>query len=173
MGHSADWFNETVRRDLWPLLHPGLELVGGYAIGVCPPEQRAATIPLPIEEVEKILHELGFIRNNIACLKQTESGEWSAGSWVWRESEHQWLPDRLAEMQLHVTLFENLQDNSHLTTAVKAGARTVAYAHWEDNYWRAPFDHLQSAHLSAEEGRKRFQGMLREEEVAFYLPRWG
>lgn len=159
MGHQRDWFNEQFRRRVWPKLHPLLQRVGGYAIGVTPENQLAAVFEQDIEEVEhQVMHSLGFGRNNIACLKHRETGEWSDGSWVWR-------PDGwLSEMQLHITLYDGIFDGEGMAGQSEV---TTAYAHWEDNYWVSPFDHLDGANFQPREGVRRFQEMLDEAGVDY------
>lgn len=59
----------------------------------------AGTIARSLDETERWLHDIGFVRNPIARLK-TRDGTPEAGSWVYRESP-------LARRQLHLMLFES------------------------------------------------------------------
>lgn len=129
--------------------------VSGYAVGVTPPEQYAATIPQPIEEFEHQMHQMGFCRNNLACLKHRESGQWSSGSWVYREWEGL-LPGRFAKRQLHVTLYTQ-------------GDNTLCYAHDELNPWRHPLKHLDEVEFDPALGVDRLQEMLRSHGVGYVV----
>lgn len=104
--HDLDVLTKA-RQILWPKLSPIVEeLFGGYTTLIVKPDERVGVVPLSVQEVGKILKNLGFGREPVAALKMRSTGHPSAGSWT-KKQEH---------FQIHVTLFdlkEGTEVNAH------------------------------------------------------------
>ncbi|QLG29986.1 hypothetical protein HUG10_20480 (plasmid) [Halorarum halophilum] len=147
-GTSARWWS-PLRRTLWPLLHTTLVRFGGFSLSHVGPEQFAGRITVSSRELDQLFTSLGFRRNPWAALKRRfGTMDVSEGSWVWRDSGRWYIPNWLAPMQLHITVFEN-----------RDGTFDV-YAHWEDNYWVRPRAHLDGTNFDAPTGVRKAQGLL-------------
>lgn len=141
LNSNDDW-QESLRREWYPRLHPYLEPVGGYAVGHVGSEQYVGTLDESEDAIEDELDDRGR-RNPIACLKSLDDGRESEGSWV---ILHEDSPDLVEDgMQLHVTLFDR-EDGEN--------GREV-YAHYEDDWRVSPIDHLRSSNFSSTQGVSR------------------
>lgn len=133
LDEDDDWI-EGFRQYWYPKLHPYLERVGGYGIGTSPDEQYVGYVDVDEEVIEQELVEIGFVRNPIACLKSTEDGRVSEGSWVLLAEDDvgEFIDDGY---QLHVTMFGSGPEDA-------AAAGREFYAHCEPDWRVAPFKHL-------------------------------
>ncbi|SEL16873.1 hypothetical protein SAMN04488691_103153 [Haloferax larsenii] len=140
LDSDDDWI-ETVRRVLYPWLHPYLSLLGGYSVGHVGFDQYVYHFDEDEEAIEDELVAVGGERNPIACLKSLPDGRVSEGSWRFT---HATDPTGLVEpgMQLHLTLFERDDDEP---------GREL-YAHYEDDWMASPSGHLSGARFSPSKG---------------------
>lgn len=145
-GPSADWI-EPLRSTTYPLLHPLLERVGGFALATVGDEQYVGWLPMSVEALEHVLWVNGFKRNPLAALKRREDGAPSAGSWAWR-------PSLFAHRQLHVVLIAD-------------DGGTSIYAHLEPNIYRHPRRHLSTEYVDFVGGANTVRQWL---TVAGYEP---
>ena len=137
---SDDDWQEGLRANLYPLLHPYLKPLGGYAVGETRLNQYVGRFDEDEESIEEELVDAGFRRNPIACFKSLPDGRASEGSWVLLNED---APDHVAPgMQLHVTMFERADGQK---------GREV-YAHYEDDWRSAPVAHLRAKNFSAAAG---------------------
>lgn len=133
-----DWI-ELLRRFLYPLLHPLIDGVGGYAVGEVGHDQFVCATDLDEETLEEAM-EGEARRNPIACFKSLPDGRKSEGSWVLLHSD---VPELVEEgMQLHITLFRR----------EAGGNGREIYAHYEDDWRTRPFDHLNEVNFDEERG---------------------
>ncbi|MFC7199500.1 hypothetical protein [Halospeciosus flavus] len=140
LDSDDDWI-ETVRRVLYPRLHPYLVPFGGYGVGTTTLNQYVAHLDEDEEAIEEELVAAGGERNPIACFKTLPDGRLSEGSWRFT---HATDPTGRVEpgMQLHITLFE--RDDG-------LPGREV-YAHYEDDWMADASGHLKGANFSASKG---------------------
>ena len=137
---SDDDWQEGLRANLYPLLHPYLKPFGGYAVGETRPNQYVGMFDEDEESIEGGLVDLGFRRNPIACFKSLPNGRASEGSWVLLNED---APDHVAQgMQLHVTMLERADGQKG----------REFYAHYEDDWRSAPVAHLRAKNFSAAAG---------------------
>jgi len=156
-GADDAWWQE-VRRRWWPVLHNPLKSFGGFALSGVGGRAYVGVVKMSEDDLEATLERIGFVRNPWAALKTRLDGQdVSEGSWVYRKSDVWYRPDDLAPMQLHVTVFERAD-----------GIGYDLYAHWEDNYWVSPFDHLDGANLSAPRGVEMMHERLDENRVSYF-----
>lgn len=154
MGHKHDYW-EGIRRwfitklgVLVQLLHDlfGVDL---YVQSETHNNRFVGRVPMPEEEFEEVLHDLGFERNPLASLKSLRSGEVEEGSWRKVGFEE-------SEMQLHLVLYDGEPMRSG-----DAGY-TYLYAHWEYRWDIHPWKHYRGHDLNGPEGVRRMKKMLDE-----------
>ncbi|WP_254544319.1 hypothetical protein [Halomarina pelagica] len=109
---DARWPERLHRRWFPALTSPVRRWLPGTAAREVSEDEYALTLPLPPGEVERGLHERGFVRHPLSRVKTREGVE-SVGSWVR-------LDRLLARRMLHVMLF-----------AGEDGETTHVYAHEE------------------------------------------
>lgn len=140
--HANQNFWEPVRKYVWPRIHGLLTTIGGYSVGQVSNDQYVGTIPHTEKQVEETLsHRIGFTWNPVAALKR-EDGEWSEGSWVFRDADDmvfwdgkaKYKHDFLTDKQLHVTLFDG-EDGIDV------------YAHFEYSWITHPVKHLNTVDM--------------------------
>lgn len=137
---SDDDWQEGLRANLYPLLHPYLKLFGGYAVGETRLNQYVGKFDEDEESIEVEMVDAGFRRNPIACFKSLPDGRASEGSWVLLPEN---APDHVAPgMQLHVTMFKRADGQKG----------REFYAHYEDDWRSAPVAHLRAKNFSAAAG---------------------
>lgn len=153
LGSDDDWI-ETVRRSLYPKLHPVLvnSPIPGYGVGFVGEKQYVATLTEITEEpFEKELGELGFRRNVLSCFKTNHKDEKSEGSWVLLSQDDP--NDRLADdRQLHITLFNH---------PIRDGLDV--YAHEEYDWRVKPFAHLREKDFAPVKGANYARELLDEQ----------
>ncbi|GAB3413913.1 hypothetical protein GCM10027435_08410 [Haloparvum alkalitolerans] len=153
MTHELE-FAERARQAVAGLLHAPLSLVGLYAERATPRDQYACTLAMPHEEVEALLHRLGFVRNLLSSLKYrayATDPEVTEASWAWYPEGALW-----SDHQLHLALYVGPDRDT-----------TDVYAHWEPSWIRHPIRHYRAESVDAAEGIRRFRTLLRENEVPF------
>lgn len=183
MADKSDSWLVPLRKKLWPKLHPILEEHDGYAIGPTSDGEYVATLPMHRDEVAHLLlHHLDFDPNPVAAQKyrdddwqDPEQDDWAEGTYTLRDIEDgggpHWLPssldavlpDWMARMQLHITLYADEDDEGQPVTHV--------FAHWEYSWIVHPVRHKwpgKRGHWSAEDGVERMLALLDEAEVEHY-----
>lgn len=150
MTHNED-FIETFREVVYPPLHNVLTLVGFYATGELSEAEHVGTVEDSEEELEKVFHDTGVVRNALAKYKSLPDGRESEGSWRLTHHTHPHLVE--PKMQLHITFFA--PTDGDVSEAVEV------YAHYEMNYGASILGHLNGRHYSAEEGVKRARQFFR------------
>lgn len=119
-------------------------------------DQFVGRVPLPEEQFEILLVEMGFRRNPLASLKTLSStGETEEGSW--RKVGYSNYPT----MQLHVVLY----DGNPLPNADTDC--TYVYAHWEKRWDTNPIEHYRGVALNGQEGVSRMKQLLNENGINF------
>lgn len=138
----------ALRRRVCPVLHRLVRCFGGYIEFEIHPAEYVGTVQRSLDRFRADLREIGFHPEPIAALKHHSDGRTSAGSWVTRKS-------RLAEKQLHVTLF-------------RTNSGTVdMYSHWEASWIRHPIKHYQLRNLDADRGVATMRSVLRDHDIPF------
>jgi len=192
MSHTISGLLSPVRRWLFPKLSPYMEEFGGYSTAPSLDGGYACTIEMHSSEVDYLLgHLLAFEPNPVAAQKyqrEDEAREWASGSWAKRiieepgdgahwlpSSMHPLLPDWMARMQLHLTLYEDENEKGLPVTHV--------FAHWEYNWIVHPIRHKwpgspptwmpdwlhSEGHFDHEEGVERIRSLLDEAEIPYTL----
>lgn len=125
-----DWI-EGFRHYWYPKLHPYLNELGGYAVGTSNDEQYVGKVAVNEDEFERVLEDLGFVRNPIACFKSAEDGRESEGTWclLADDDPNDYVRDGY---QLHITLFQRRDGEP---------GREI-YAHHEPDWRQTPIKHL-------------------------------
>lgn len=155
-GKYAGWWT-PIRRWLWPKIHETLVALGGFSLSHVGDHQYVGQIDLPESQLDTLLVGMEFNRNPWAALKRRyERQDVSEGSWVYRDSTHWYIPDFLAHKQLHVTIFERADGRGY-----------DIYAHWEMNYIRHPFKHLDGVEFSAAKGVRKMKDRLASFDVEY------
>jgi len=153
-GADADWL-EGLRQWLLPRLGRAAQTVRhttGLRIATesrVTGEEFVGQVPLPPEEFEQALVEMGFERNPLATLKQreTDTGDLEEGSWrkIGFDDE---------SMQLHVVIYA-ASDVPH----AEPGS-TFVYAHYEKRWDTNPFGHLRKTDFDKQKGCQKMRQLL-------------
>lgn len=126
MGHKQDFW-ERLRGTFAPF-------VGRLLFGVRRREtsdgQFVGVVNMSEESFEAELHDMGFHRNPASYWKYIPRFGGEAGSW--RKTHGEW--------QLHVILFSNSDERTHI------------YAHWEYRWDRHPIKHVRGTGANASKG---------------------
>jgi hypothetical protein len=160
MGHKHDYW-EGWRAWVIPKLGVVTQLAEDltgtdlYVTGDTHSNQFVGRVPMPVENFEKVLHELGFHRNPLASLKSLSSGEQEEGSW--RKIGFDGHP----KMQLHVILYDG--------NTIEEGESdyTYVYAHWEIRWDVHPIKHYRGVDFNAHAGVSRMKNLLDEHGVVY------
>lgn len=161
MGHRHDWW-EPVRHWLIPKLGVVSQFVEDatgrsyYVESETHANQFVGRVPMPEEQFEGVLHELGFERNPLSALKSRGSGEAEEGSW--RKVGISGHPN----MQIHIVLY----DGDKMPDAGDSGY-TYVYAHWEYRWDTHPLRHYRLEDYDADEGVKRMKKLLDERGISY------
>lgn len=121
--------------------------------------QFVGRVDMNIERFEESLHEMGFVRNPLASLKQLPSGKTEEGSF--RKIGY----DEFPEMQLHVITY----DGSKMQNADSSSV--YVYAHWELRWDVHPWKHYRGDRFNAQEGVRRMKDLLDQNGINYTLER--
>lgn len=176
LGPDNDFWR-PIRRTVLPQLDQLLaNAFGGFAINRSTPDELAATVDLPTDDVERLLAEQGYDRNPWAGLKRAPDGRLEYSSWAHRRIGDptvramldavetlpvagdviETLEAMLARRQLHATLYE-----------AGDGDQTDVYVHEEANSVNplVAQDHYRAESQHVEKGVRRFRDLLLETET--------
>lgn len=162
MGHKEDWW-EGLREWLIPKLGwitQLLEDITGdrfYVESGTHNNQFVGRVPMPEEEFEAVLHDLGFDRNPLAAWKHLESDPDNYEEASFRKVGFEDYPD----MQVHVILYDgNNMDEGE-------DDHTYVYAHWELRWDKDPWGHYRGHEYSGPDGVRRMKNMLDEKGITY------
>jgi len=137
-----------LRRRVLPTVHRIKEPFGGFATCTQHPAEYVGTVERSLGAFRPDLEAMSFSPEPIAALKVLDDGRFSAGSWVRRQS-------RLADWQLHVTLFQDGRDTVEV------------FAHREYSWLRHPYKHYVGDGWDIDGGVTRMRSLLEDHGVAF------